>query len=100
MDGESAPLYEKVIYEDEIKCFQLRLVLNEFREKVYLHIRKYFLSFEGEYIPSREGVTMELTMSNSFALMDGLLEIMSDIEGESAIEKYFGEKLGTQRPAA
>ena len=99
MDAESAPLYEKIIYEDEIKAYQLRLVLNEFREKVYLHLRKYFLSFEGEYIPSREGVTMELTISNSFALMDGLLEIMSDIEGESAIEKYFGEKRGTERLA-
>ena len=98
MDDESAPIYEKIIYEDEIKCYQLRLVLSEFREKVYLHLRKYFLSFEGEYIPSKEGVTMELTMSNSFALLDGLLEIMSDIEGESAIEKYFGDKLGTERP--
>lgn len=100
MDGESAPLYEKIIYEDEIKCYQLRLVLNEFREKVYLHLRKYFLSFDDGYVASREGITMELTMSNSFALLDGLLEIMSDIEGEAAILKYFGDKLGTERPAS
>ena len=97
MENETPPIYEKIIYEDEVKAYQLRLVLSEFREKVYLHIRKYFLSFEGEYIPSKEGVTMELTISNSFALMDGLLEIMSDNEGESAIEKYFGEKRGTER---
>ncbi len=97
---EGVIIYEKIIYEDEIKCYQLRLVLSEFREKVYLHLRKYFLSFDEGFLPSREGVTMELTISNSFALMDGLLEIMSDIEGESAIEKYFGEKLGTERPTA
>lgn len=93
MSDEAVPLYEKIIYEDEIKAYQLRLVLNEFREKVYLHLRKYFLSYEGEYLPSTEGITMELTISNSFALLDGLLEIMSDIEGETAIIKYFGEKL-------
>lgn len=92
---DSAPIYEKIIYEDEVKFYQLRLVLNEFRDKVYLHLRKYFLSFEGEYIPSKEGITMELTINNSFALLDGLLDIMSSMEGEEAIKKYFGEKLGT-----
>ena len=53
MDEENPPLYEKLIYTNEDKFFQVRLVVSEFRDSIYLHIRKYFLSFEGEYIPSK-----------------------------------------------
>ena len=43
MDSEVE--YEKTIYENLEKGYQLRLVVNEFRGVQYLHIRKYFLTY-------------------------------------------------------
>lgn len=93
MMDESGPLYEKVIYQNDLKFYQLKLVLNEFRDKQYLHLRKYFLSFDEGYIASREGASMEASMANIFALLDGLLELVSSAEGEEAIERYFKDKI-------
>lgn len=85
-------LYEKLIYENEIKGYQLKLVVNEFRGLQYIHLRKYFLSYEGEYVPSREGISMEASMNNIFSLLDGLLEICSKEESRELINVYFGTK--------
>ena len=93
MDHSTEPLYEKVIYQNDLKFYQLKLVLNEFRDKQYLHLRKYFLSFDEGYIASREGASMEASMANVFALLDGLLELVSKAEGDEAILRYFKDKI-------
>ena len=100
MDSESQPLYEKVIYQNDLKFYQLKLVLNEFRDKQYLHLRKYFLSFDEGYIASREGASMEASMANIFALLDGLLELVSGAEGDEAIERYFKDKISNLKSKA
>ena len=92
-DQTSELLYEKVIHENEAKGFQLRLVVNEFREKEYLHLRKYFQNFEGEWVPTKEGAAMEATISNIYALLDGLLEIVSTSEGIDGMQQHFENKI-------
>lgn len=87
------PLYEKIIHENEEKGFQLRLVINEFKGVEYLHIRKYFLSFDNGYQPTKEGISMPLSISNSYALLDGLAEICSKLEDVEAISHHFDEVL-------
>lgn len=91
--SESESFYEKIIYENEAKAYQLRLVVNEFRGIQYIHLRKYFLSYEGEYLPSKEGVSMEAGISNIYSLLDGLLEIVSKEEAIEAINTYFSSKI-------
>lgn len=81
--------YERLIYQDDVKCYQLRLTVSEFREKYYLNLRKYFLSYSGEWIPSKDGVSMELTLNNIYSLMEGFLEVLSKAEGEEIITKYY-----------
>lgn len=95
MNEESGPLYEKLIYQNDSKFYQLKLVVNEFRGEQYVHIRKYFQSYEGEYIPSREGISMVASISNIFALLDGLIEICSKEESEELISKYFSDKISS-----
>lgn len=85
--------YTRVIYENEPKAYQLRLVVNEFRGVQYIHIRKYFLTYEGEYMPSKEGVSMIASIDNIYSLLDGLLEIVSKEEAIDAINNYFGNKI-------
>jgi len=89
----SNELYEKLIYENEIKGYQLKLVVNEFKGIQYIHIRKYFLSYEGDFIPSKEGISMEASISNITALLNGLIEICSKEESKEAINNYFSGKL-------
>jgi hypothetical protein len=90
---EEQEYYEKLIYENEAKGYQLKLVVNEFRGTQYVHLRKYFLSYEGEYVASREGVSMEASMDNILSLLDGLMEICSYEENKDTIAKHFNEKL-------
>lgn len=87
------PLYEKLIYENELKGYRLMLVVNEFRGVQYVHIRKYFLSYEGEYIPAKEGISMEAAVENIFSLLEGLIELCSKEEVTDTINKYFAERL-------
>lgn len=92
-EPESDELYEKLIYDNQDKFYQLRLVVNEFRGKQYIHVRKYFMTYEGDYQASREGISMEASMSNIFSLLDALMEICSKEESVELIHKYFGDKL-------
>jgi len=89
----SSESFEKIIYENIDKGFQYRLTLGEFRDVEYLHLRKYFLSYEGEFLPSSEGASMPASMANIFALLDGLIELCSSEESVDAITKYFGDKI-------
>ena len=49
MTDEEDDIYEKIILEQERKEIQWRLVVSKFRDIEYLHLRKYYLDFEGEY---------------------------------------------------
>lgn len=80
--------YEKLIEENLEKGFQVKLVVNEFRDTTYFQLRKYFLSYEGEWLASREGISIPASLENIYAVLDGLLDICSKAEGEEVIKKY------------
>jgi len=80
--------YEKTIYHNEEKFYQLKLTISEFRDKYYINIRKYFQSYEGDFVPSKEGVSMEANMENIYALLDGLFDIVSKGEAQEIIQHY------------
>lgn len=90
--SEGPTLYEKLVYDNQDKFYQLRLVANEFKGKQYVHIRKYFQTYEGDYQASREGVSMEASLGNIFSLLDGLLELVSKEEATELVSKYFKDK--------
>ena len=81
-------LYSKIIEENMDKGFQVRLAVNDFRDVTYIQLRKFFLSYEGEWIPSREGVSIPASTENIYALLDGLFDICSQAEGEEIIRHY------------
>lgn len=94
---ESELLYEKILFENLEKGFQYRLTVNEFREVQYIHIRKYFLSYEGEFVPTKEGAAIPASIQNTFALLDGLVEICSKQESLDSILEYFEKKISDLR---
>jgi hypothetical protein len=88
----SAPsMYEKVIQETEYE--QIRLVVSTFRDVEYLSLRKYYLDFEEEWKPTREGITMPIDFDNSRNLFEGLVEILSLAESKNILEQEFKEIL-------
>lgn len=93
MSKESTVLYEKLIYDNQDKFYQLRLVANEFKGKQYIHIRKYFQTYEGDYQASLEGISMEASINNILNLLDGLIELVSKEEAVNLIDKYFSKRL-------
>jgi len=84
-------LYSKTIEENMDKGFQVRLAVNDFRDTTYIQLRKYFLSYEGDWVPSREGVSIPASTENIYAILDGLLEICSQAEGEEIIINYYNK---------
>lgn len=92
MSQDSELLYKKVIYDNPDKFYQLNLTVSEFREKFYVNIRKYFQSFEGDFIPSKEGISMEASISNVLSLLDGIIDIVAKEEAIELIDDYFRNK--------
>ena len=90
---EAPSVYEKVIHYNEDKEIQVRLTVNTFRGTEYLHLRKYYLSFNEEWLPSPEGIAMELDFDNSRELFAGLVEILSLAESKEILEEHFKDFL-------
>ena len=86
-------IYQKTIYENLDKGYQYRLTVSEFREVEYIHVRKYFLTYEGDWQASKEGASIPATIQNTFALLDGLLEVCSKAEGNEAIITHLESRI-------
>lgn len=89
----SEPVYEKLIFENSEKGFQIKLVISEFRDIEYLHLRKYFMSFEDGYVPTKEGISIPVSIQSVHALLDGLIEICAKAEGMDSIQNHLASKL-------
>ena len=90
MDGDEE-LYSRLIHQTD--DFQVRLTINRFRGVEYLHLRKYYLDFSEEWLPTKDGVAMPLNLINSKELFIGLVEILSLAETKDVIQSHFKELL-------
>ena len=90
---EAPPMYERIIHYNEEKEVQVRLTVSTFRGIEYLHLRKYYLAFDEEWMPSSEGIAMEIDFDNSRELFAGLVEILSLAESKEILEEHFKDFL-------
>jgi len=95
MDDQFVEIYSKVIHEYDGNLEQLRLVVSSFREQEFIQIRKYYLDFNGDWYPTKDGISFPISINNIKELFCGVAEIMSLAESKSAIEEYFGEIINT-----
>ena len=84
-------IYERVIHRTDDNIWKVSI--STFRGVEYINIRKYFLSYEEEWIPLKEGVHMELTFENVKELFISFLEILSLAESKDLIEEHFKDVL-------
>ena len=90
---EAPEVYERVIHYDSEKGHQVRLTISTFRGVEYLGLRKYYLDFEEEWKPSKEGISMAVDFSNTRELFIGLTEILSLAESKEVIAENFSDLL-------
>jgi len=88
---EADEAYSIIVHYDTVKEVQVRLTVNTFKGVEYLNLRRYYLDFNEEWLPTPEGVAMPLDMDNSRALFKGLLEIISLAESKDLLEQEFGD---------
>ena len=88
---DSNILYERLIEENLDKGYQIKLVVNEFKEVVYIQLRKYFLSYEGDWIPSREGISVPASIENIHNILYGLFDICAKAEGKEVIDFFYNK---------
>jgi len=86
---DSNILYERLIEENLEKGFQVKLVVNDFRDVTYIQLRKYFLTYEGSWQASKEGISIPASIENIQSLLYGLLDICSKAEGEDVIKFFY-----------
>ena len=91
IDLDAPAIYEKVVEENDTE--QVRLVINTFRGIEYISLRKYYMDFDEEWKPTRQGVTMALDLSNSKRLFEGIVEILSLAESKAILEDNFKDLL-------
>ena len=70
---EAPEVYQKIISEKASGDEQVRLTINEFKGVEYIHLRKYYLDFDGDFKPTKDGVAMPLTFDYSRLLFEFLV---------------------------
>ncbi len=83
-------VFSRTIHYDPDKEIQIRITINEFRGSQYLHIRKYFMDFYGDWVPTKDGISMPLNISCTLSLFLALSEIMSEAEKDLIDESMRG----------
>ena len=81
--------YSRIVHVSEDGTMQVRLTVNTFRGVEYLHLRKYYQSFEEDWLPTKDAVAMPLDLTNSYELFTGLVEILSLAESRDRVLEYF-----------
>jgi hypothetical protein len=83
--------YYKIIAEGD--DYQIRLTVSDFRDNEYLHIRKYYLDFNEEWLPTKEGFSIPLSLDTAKNLFDGLVEILSNAESKTILQDHFWDTI-------
>jgi len=69
-----------ILKENLQEFSQWRLTVNEFKGEQYFSIREYFLDFEGEWKPTKKGMTVPLELVFTLNLFNGLKRILAEAE--------------------
>ena len=91
IDLEAPAIYEKIIQETDHE--QVRLVISTFRGIEYISLRKYYLDFDEEWKPTRDGIALPIDLDNLREIFTALVEILSISEVKGVLETHFKEIL-------
>ena len=70
----------RVVFENELRGFQIRLTVSEFRGKYYIGLRKWYADMYDDWFPTKQGFSWEYNLESTSALFEGLTSILSESE--------------------
>lgn len=70
---------------------QYRFSVSEFRESYYLSVREWYLDFDEEWKPSKNGFTMPYNLASVSKLFAALAQLLADAEVLNEVRKYVDE---------
>ena len=73
-------MFTKLISASEDGYTEVRLTVREFRGKLYLSLREWYLDFEEEWQPGKNGFTWELSDTILDRFIDAFKHLFSDKE--------------------
>jgi len=89
----ATPVYEKEVHFNEDKNEKVFVMVNNFRGTEYIHIRKYYMDFDEEWKPTRDGIALPIDLDNLREIFTALVEILSISEVKGVLETHFKEIL-------
>lgn len=81
-------VYERKIFETADGDGAVILKARKYAGRYYLDLREYFVGFDGEWAPTKTGISLPLTLSTVPALFDALLEFLDSTEADHLIKQY------------
>lgn len=76
---------DAIIFSDEKLGLQVRMTISEFMGRHYFGLRKYFLDFHGEWLPTKTGISWEYSLETTTNMFGAFTEILSEAEVLAAV---------------
>ena len=85
MEFDDIPELSVEFFHNPDKDEKFFITINSFRGVEYFHLRKYYKDFEGDFVPSNEGVAFPATLESTLSIFDALCSILESEEVLSTI---------------
>jgi hypothetical protein len=81
----SNDIIDVILYEKG--SVQYRLSISEFKDSKYITIREWYLSFDEEWCPTKNGVSFPYTLHSTRRMYSALRELLSKAEVLTEVEQ-------------
>ena len=81
------PIYEKDIYLFPCGTKKAAIRLIEYGAREFLDLRVYYLGYEEDWLPTKEGFRIEATLESVSGIFDALVDLLSNKEATKLSEK-------------
>ncbi len=68
---------EQIIFSKEIEGKLLKIEISDFKNNSYIHFRWWYQSYDGEFLPSNEGVGFRLEVESVRTIVDNLSKLLT-----------------------
>jgi len=75
--AEWKEILTEIISDNPNTLEQVRLTVSELGDMQYLHLRKYYMDFEGQYLPTKVGIAIPITIETIANLFNALTRMLA-----------------------
>lgn len=83
---------DEVIFENREYGLQIRFTVTEFMGRHYIGLRKYYLSFEDEWLPTKQGFSFPYNLETTTNLFCAFTQLLSKAEVLAEVHRASEER--------